>query len=328
MSHSQDRASQDEITFPAIGELSRVPASRILSTVERMRISGELRLSVGGRTHVVELQGGQAAPTDEAQRAIELFIDSSAGSYELRELLPTLAKGVRQDSRTVGGSLADCSAADLLAFCEKHGLTGKLQLHSNERACIARYHRGELLSLTVDGSDNGALDEVFGWQTGRYQIHQRSSFDDDEPRTTITQIDQPLSTIEIALSEILARSQKKKNSTHPPSIAPAGVSPDASVRVIFRAPKLDATSSTQHSATNLGTEVVSLDGTTQLPAMSSATAAIASQKSSAPAEVSQATAPIPLRPKPHSELSRSIILALSVLVLVLLAIIAVMGVSR
>lgn len=266
--------TSDEITPPPIGNLEQHAPASLLAAIERMRFTGELRFTVGQKTHAVDVRGGVASDEPEHARAMELFLAAVSGPYELREQLPVLPSGVRKNSLCVGGSLSDTSPAELLNFCESIGLTGKLSLDSEGRECLARYVKGELVSLMVDGQDDGALDAVFAWRAGSYQIQQRNAFDEEGP-SSITDLRPALGTIEVALSEILARSAKNKGTAPIPSIAPPGKpkpktipptggvpSPDQSVKIIFRAPKLERDSKTAHASANMGREVVALDTAT------------------------------------------------------------------
>jgi len=267
--------TSDEITPPPIGNLEQHAPASLLAAIERMRFTGELRFTVGQKTHAVDVRGGVASEAPEHARAMELFLAAVSGPYELREQLPVLPSGVRKNALCVGGSLADTTPAELLNFCESIGLTGKLALDSEGRECLARYVKGELVSLMVDGQDDGALDAVFAWRAGSYQIQQRNAFDEEGP-SSVTDLRPALGTIEVALSEILARSAKSNSvsapiSSNAPSakpkpktIPPTGgaPSPDQSVKIIFRAPKLERDSKTAHAAANVGREVVALDTAT------------------------------------------------------------------
>jgi hypothetical protein len=260
---STARAPAEDLTPPPIGNLEQHPPSRILAALGRLRFTGELRFTVGQKTHSIDVRGGAPTDTPEAARAMELFLEAVAGPYELRPQVPLLPGALRKDASTIGGSLADVGPAELLNFCEEIGLTGKLELDSAGRECVARYARGELESITVDGQDDAALDAVFRWSDGHYQIHQRNAF--EEESSSVTELRPALGTIELALSEILARSakgqggSKPKPKTIPPSIAPPPASPDQSVKIIFRAPKLERDSKTAHVSTQSSREVVSLD---------------------------------------------------------------------
>jgi hypothetical protein len=259
--------TSDEGTPPPIGNLEHHAPSKLIAAMERMRFTGELRFTAGQKTHAVDVRGGVAADSGEDARAMELFLSAVSGPYELREQLPVLPGGVRNNALSVGGSLADTAPSELLNFCEGIGLTGKLSLDSEGRECVARYVKGELVSLMLDGQDDGALDAVFAWRAGRYQIQQRNAFDEDGP-SSITDLRPALGTIELALSEILARSSKGKPAapskprpkTIPPSIAPP--SPDQSVKIIFRSPKLERDSKTAHASAHVSREVVALDTAT------------------------------------------------------------------
>lgn len=262
---TQNRPSSDEVTPPPIGNLEQHAPSKILGALGRLRFTGELRFTIGQKTHSVEVRGGTPSDEGDASRAMELFLGAVSGPYELREEVPLLPSAVRNDSHTIGGSLGDSAPSELLNFCESIGLTGKLVLESANRECVVRYSKGELESIIVDGVDDGALDAVFAWKDGSYKIHQRNAF--EEEHSSVTEFRPALGTIEVALSEILKRSNKgqpvkPKPKTIPPSIAPppsSSPSPDQSVKIIFRSPKLERDSKTAHASAQVSREVVSLD---------------------------------------------------------------------
>lgn len=258
--------TSDEISPPPIGNLEQHAPPRILAALERLRFTGELRFTVGQKTHSVDVRGGLASDEGDSARAMELFMAAVSGPYELRERLPLLPKSERETERSIKGSLADHSPTELLNFCENVGLTGKLTLEREGRECLGRYVKGELVSLVLDGQDDQALDAVFAWNEGRYAIAQRNAFDEEGP-SSVTDLRPALGSIELALSDILKRSAKgqppggkAKPKTIPPSIAPP--SPDQSVKIIFRSPKLERDSKTAHASANVGREVVALDTAT------------------------------------------------------------------
>lgn len=283
--------TSEEINPPPIGNLEHHAPPRILAALGRLRFTGELRFTVGQKTHAVDVRGGLASDEGDSARAMELFMAAVSGPYELRERLPLLPKSVRETERSIRGSLADSSPPELLNFCETVGLTGKLTLERDGRECLGRYVKGELVSLTLDGQDDQALDAVFAWNEGRYAIAQRNAFDEEGP-SSITDLRPALGTIELALSDILKRSSKgqlpgakAKPKTIPPSIAPP--SPDQSVKIIFRSPKLERDSKTAHASANVGREVVALDTATASGPLDDAKAEAIVAKARASAEAKE-----------------------------------------
>jgi hypothetical protein len=261
------RNSVEDVIPPAIGNLARQSPQSILSALGRATFCGEIRFTLGEKTLVIELLAGHPQLAQDGTTTLDRFLAASAGAYELREQIPLPSKGSRSTPLRVYGSLSDQSTSELLRFCESIGLTGKLELRSQDDLCVARYNRGELVTLAIDGRDDKAIDVVFGWHEGKWSISQKSIFDDDAPSAVID-VRSELGTIELALSALLARGVKSPGEAPVPSIIAGHHSnADTSVKVIFRAPKLEHSPSTQHSATNVGKEVVSLEPSSRAPTM-------------------------------------------------------------
>jgi hypothetical protein len=74
------------------------------------------------------------------------------------------------DEKRREGSLAVHVPADLMNYCERAGLTGKLVFRREDRSAEAVYDRGELAAIRVDGTDDADLHEVFGWEEGVFEI--------------------------------------------------------------------------------------------------------------------------------------------------------------
>lgn len=270
MSESAARTSADEILPPTIGNLSKQSPQGILSALERHAFCGELRFTMGEKNQVVPFLAGQPQLNDESQKSIERFMTATTGTYELREQIPVPPKGSRSTPLRVYGTLAELSPSELLRFCESIGLSGKLEMRAKDDLCVARYAKGELETLAIDGKDDTAIDVVFGWDDGKWSITQKSIFD-DEPPSAVIDVRNELGTIELALSELLARGGKSHGDVSAPTTIAGQVhhSPaDTSVKIIFRAPKLEQSPPTRHSATNVGKEVVSLDNSNTSSTMS------------------------------------------------------------
>jgi hypothetical protein len=157
----------------------------LLRELEVERTSGVIRFDVGdGREHEVWLVGGQLAldqphaPGHDPEDPVELLLGARRGTYRVVPKLPPLpvSQGDEDEKR---GSLAVHVPADLLAYCERAGLTGTLGLErpreggGRPEAVLFVYERGELLA--VHGFEGSDVNDAFGWERGSFRIRRMQS---------------------------------------------------------------------------------------------------------------------------------------------------------
>ncbi len=169
-----------------------------------------------------ELAGGD----DPVVSALERFLTLADGRYELRQTLPAVTDHDAGESLHRSGTLTDLRVGDLMHFCEATGLTGTLTLRHRptERTCTARYQRGELLSLTLDGRSDADLTAIFAWADGTYDVQAFSAWATDID-DALPSGDALLETLQVAMADILEKSARSRTpSRRPPSLRPAHAS--------------------------------------------------------------------------------------------------------
>ncbi|MBI5512797.1 MAG: hypothetical protein HY909_03470 [Deltaproteobacteria bacterium] len=224
-------------TLPPHGDLARTPPQEVLRWCEKVRFTGTLCVTrpepgelplVGGAP---ELHG----PEDPTHAVLERFLAATEGTYVLSQKLPPLGKCTELSYLELEGRLEDATMGDLMHYCEVTGLSGHLTVeHLRDGAvetCDARYRRGELDSITLDGSDDEGVNAVFDWREGRWSIVAKPAFTVLEERTSTAPPvprDALLRTLEVTVAEILERSLRSRTPSYrPPSMHAPGAPPDA-----------------------------------------------------------------------------------------------------
>ena len=153
-------------TIPADGILE------LLRSIEVERTSGVLRFERSGAWREVPLVAGQLAldqPTDGAADPVEELLAAREGKYEVVQRLPPLAVS-QGDARVRTGSLAVHVPVDLMAYCERAGLTGVLEFTRDDERAEASYDKGELTAIQFGGHVGGEVNAVFAWESGTFKI--------------------------------------------------------------------------------------------------------------------------------------------------------------
>jgi hypothetical protein len=227
------------------GEITTEGVIGLLAEIERRRTTGALRFEAGDVVGEVALVSGQLAleqgELPDGRDPVEVLLQLREGHYDLFQRLPALPVS-RGDERRREGSLAVHVPADLMNFCERAGLTGKLTLLRDNRRAETVYDKGELVAIRVDGTDDADLHEVFGWEEGAFQITAFSvtpSVDVDVPDEEEDPADreptirmerrrrdetgkQFLKVVEVALTSILEEREKRRSPTRTsPPLPPA-----------------------------------------------------------------------------------------------------------
>lgn len=155
------------------GVITKEGVLSVLREVEARRVTGTLRFFHDGGAGEVVLSVGSLAMDDESidhpEDPVEILLALRSGSYEVWQQLPTLPISGGDATRR-HGSLEVHVAADLMSYCERAGLTGRLTLSSHDRVAEIHYDRGDLLLIRFDGEEEDDLNEVFGWTEGEFVI--------------------------------------------------------------------------------------------------------------------------------------------------------------
>ncbi len=231
----------------------------ILRDIETARVTGELRFVAKEHSGVIVLERGQiAADQPESVRdSVEDFLALREGRFEVVPILPQLA-GAAGGAELRTGVIGELAVADLMAYCERAGLTGLLRLERAGVRAEAMYDRGELTGLVVDGAPEDAVEDVFAWSEGLFSIEVRLETPEmpDAPtrppndtipappptmRTDTTQT-RLLRVVEMSLADVLRKREERRPSVRPLAAEPSPEEgrKDATVRVVFLGDSGDA----------------------------------------------------------------------------------------
>ena len=214
------------------GEITSDGAIELLRDIELRRITGELRFTSEDGEGSIALIGGEIAvdqgKRDDGKDPVDVFLELPKLSYEVFQRLPDLpvSRGTDLEKQ---GSLAVHVPVDLMNYCEQAGLTGMLELSHEGRRAEATYDGGELTTIEVDGSEMADLQEVFGWERGRFRIRfdpsvtsrhapvpDEEDFETDETSSYSEKgesTSQFLTVVEMALTDVLKESERARSPT-------------------------------------------------------------------------------------------------------------------
>jgi hypothetical protein len=280
------------------GTLRRGGAIELLRELEEKRITGELRFESDDEEGLISFYGGAIAADQElrgdGRDPVDVLLELQGGIYEIHPRLPVLAVS-KGDDFVKTGSLAVHVPADLMSYCERGGLTGRLELSHEGQRAEAIYDAGELLAIELDGRGDADLSEVFAWEQGRFRIEldatasERIRSVEDAPTTEYVAVPkkkrddtrQFLRVVEMALVDVLDHSERARSPTRtsPPMPPPPKARPrpsalpppplprrrvdDHTVRLIYLSgdpPSPSAAdTSTRHVAKGSATEVALTD---------------------------------------------------------------------
>ena len=225
----------------ARGEIAEGGAFELLREIEAKRLTGSLEFEGidDPRSAKIALFGGEIAveqeSLDDGTDPVDLLLEIGAARYSVHQRLPPLAVS-RGDEYQKHGSLSVHVPADLMNYCEHAGLSGVLELRHEGRRAEAFYRAGELVAIQLDGDDVGDLQEVFGWEQGRFKIRldpiALERFDAPPPaEESEPELDNPgwtgeatkarsgentqkfLRVVEVALADVVAKSERARSPT-------------------------------------------------------------------------------------------------------------------
>lgn len=294
------------------GTLQEGGAIELLRELEAKRVTGELRFESEDDAGLIVFYGGEIALEQElrgdGRDPVDVFLELREGTYEIHPRLPVLAVS-KGDDYVKTGSLAVHVPADLMSYCERGGVTGRLQLTHEGRRAEVIYDAGELLAIELDGRDDADLSEVFGWEQGRFRIELdpsaparfREAEAEEAPTTEHVPVPkkgredtrQFLRVVEMALVDVLDQSERARSPTRtsppmpPPPKArprPPAVPPpppprrtdEHTVRLIYLGgdpPSLESDTSTRHVAKGSALEIALTDARPERRAAGSTQAA-------------------------------------------------------
>ena len=160
------------------GSLAEQGPIEVLQAAEALRASGWIAFDLGSVRGEVRLLTGEPIeeqpPLEDGRDPLDVLLEADSGSFELWQRLPPLPV-TRGDGCRREGSLAIHVPADLMNYCERVGLTGRLVLRQRGRCAEALYDRGELLGIRLDGRDAEDLHAVFSWEEGTFLVEAHPS---------------------------------------------------------------------------------------------------------------------------------------------------------
>src|SRR5439155_749108 len=121
-----------------------------------------------------DASAGDAAALDGALDAVDALAQLKRlpmAHFRVEPCVPEPETGGISPPGPEEGSLADRSLAALMRYCEQYAITCLLEVWRGGQQATINYRRGEIVSSTVDGSDDPErLPEVMTWTAGQYQI--------------------------------------------------------------------------------------------------------------------------------------------------------------
>jgi hypothetical protein len=121
---------------------------------------------------MIHLLHGQIATNgagEDAESALETLLSLRDGRFAVYPKLPHLPVSRGTDT-TRRGSLAVHPPAELMRYCEKVGLTGRLLLEHRGRIAIGYYERGELTDVSIDGGTPADFVTALEWTEGTFRV--------------------------------------------------------------------------------------------------------------------------------------------------------------
>lgn len=238
--------------IPADGVVS------LLGELEALRATGVLAFEAEGESWQVALVAGQIATEqperDDGQDAVEKLLEQREGTYRVYQRLPPLPVSSGGPTHREG-SLAVHVPADLMNYCERAGLTGRLLFEFADDRAEVIYEGGELSTIRLDGVED--LNDVFSWEDGTFRIEAQLPSDADTPDESADEPEKPksepplLSVVEVALASIVREREERRPGSRTGPLLPPMPAPrdpetlppparktrpsrrDATVRVIY-----------------------------------------------------------------------------------------------
>ena len=232
----------------------------ILQQIEETRTSGVLLFKAADAAGVLTLVAGELGleqePGPDGEDPVEALLRLHEGTYEVFQRLPKLPVSKGTDVRREG-SLGVHVPADLMNYCERAGLTGRLTFAAGDDRVEALYDRGELIAMRVEGDEEeGDVNEVFGWEDGTFCVEALTElppieWHPDTVRAPAAEVNLTASgvgreptgqhVIEVALADIVnEREKRRKRERTGPGLPPQ---PEARRPDTARIPPTEATRS-------------------------------------------------------------------------------------
>ncbi len=226
------------------GEIPQDGIVSLLQEIEASRATGVLVFESGATRGEVTLVAGQIS-TDQMELPdgrdpVELLLGLREGRFEVWPRLPPLPVS-QGDAVHRSGSLTVHVPADLMRYCERAALTGRLVLTHEAEQATALYVEGDLREIRLEGgTENDDVNRAFGWDAGTFRIEidpevaaDAGAPAQDAAKEPARQPQAPrpsdgafLRVVEVALSEIIdERENRRPASRSSPGVEDLLVSP-------------------------------------------------------------------------------------------------------
>jgi hypothetical protein len=156
--------SLDELVAMLSGPALSVRIEVLVQSGIGERVVGEVHMVAGGIADAV-------AGDRRGEQAMEYLLGRPQSGFRIEHCAPDPEGGTLSPPGPEEGTLAGRSIAEIMRYCENYVMTCLLDVwRGNERATIS-YRRGEIASITVNGTDAPArLSEVLAWTEGMYNL--------------------------------------------------------------------------------------------------------------------------------------------------------------
>jgi hypothetical protein len=144
----------------------------VLGGLEEIGTTGVFAFESESGSGMIHLLHGQIATNgagEDAESALETLLSLRDGRFAVYPKLPHLPVSRGTDT-TRRGSLAVHPPAELMRYCEKVGLTGRLLLEHRGRIAIGYYERGELTDVSIDGGTPADFVTALEWTEGTFRV--------------------------------------------------------------------------------------------------------------------------------------------------------------
>ena len=156
--------SLDELVAMLSGPALAARIEVVIADAQKERVVGEVHMVAGG---VAEAISGSLRGDDALAQLKRLPM----AHFRVEPCVPEPETGGISPPGPEEGSLADRSLAALMRYCEQYAITCLLEVWRGGQQATINYRRGEIVSSTVDGSDDPErLPEVMTWTEGQYRI--------------------------------------------------------------------------------------------------------------------------------------------------------------
>lgn len=175
-------ASPKEGAFRWSGSLKETSIRQLYERCQRLRLTGNMRLSQGAQTLDLTWIGGEPIENEGEQgtRSLPLWAD---GQFVVEQRIPDW-KGKLTQGVELSGSLRAVQITAIYKLCSDNQLSAEVELlrTTGERAQV-RFTLGKAEAAVIAGQTESAISamsKLGGWTDGTFQISLRPAFGDEK----------------------------------------------------------------------------------------------------------------------------------------------------